>query len=268
MDINEIRRVYDQELRMSVEYVGVRCEQTPHVTRMINTISGGGVVMYSRLDEYTADTVIREQIAYFKSLGIADKLSWKLYDYDQPADLKDRLIAHGFTAGSPSAVLILDLQEIPAALLAPVTHDVRHLSDPAQLTDVLTVLNSVYPGDDYSWSVNTLAETLRQKPEQVSVYVAYADDQPVTAAWIDFPSPSFAGLWGGATLPAYRKQGFYTALVSVRAQEALQRGRRYLTIDASPMSRAVLEKFGFCLMASASEYTYTGDEETDNNGTE
>jgi GNAT superfamily N-acetyltransferase len=258
MDMDQIRQLYDRELRMSVEYAGVRCEQTPFVTRMINEISRGGVVMYSRLDAATADNVIREQITYFKNLDIAERMSWKLYDYDQPADLKDRLIAAGFTANTPSAVLILDLQAIPTALLDPVTHDIRRLTDPDQLGDVLAVLNGVYPGEDYTWSVDTLTETLRQKPEQMSVYAAYADGQPVTAAWIDYPSASFAGLWGGATLPAYRKRGLYTALVSARVQEAKARGIRFLTIDASPASRAVLEKFGFRLMAYAWECNYSG----------
>ena len=32
MDMEAIRQLYDRELRMSVEYAGVRCEQTPHVT--------------------------------------------------------------------------------------------------------------------------------------------------------------------------------------------------------------------------------------------
>ena len=66
------------------------------------------------------------------------------------------------------------------------------------------------------------------------------------------------GLWGGSTLPEYRKQGLYTALVKARVQEAIERGIRYLTIDASPMSRAVLEKFGFELMAYAWECNYGG----------
>jgi GNAT superfamily N-acetyltransferase len=98
---------------------------------------------------------------------------------------------------------------------------------------------------------------LRDKSEQVSIYVAYVDGVPASVGWIDFHERSdFAGLWGGSTLPAYRKRGLYTALVAERAQEAIQRGVRYLTIDASPMSRAVLEKFGFRLMAYAYECNF------------
>ena len=93
----------------------------------------------------------------------------------------------------------------------------------------------------------------------MSVYVAYVDGVPASAAWIDFhENNAFAGLWGGSTLPQYRQRGLYTALVSVRAQEAIARGVRYLTSDASPMSRAVLEKYGFRLLAYAWECNYRG----------
>ncbi len=55
----------------------------------------------------------------------------------------------------------------------------------------------------------------------------------------------FASLWGGSTLASHRKRGFYTALLAVRVQEAIRRGARYLTIDASPMSRPIVARFGF-----------------------
>jgi GNAT superfamily N-acetyltransferase len=52
-------------------------------------------------------------------------------------------------------------------------------------------------------------------------------------------------LWSLSTLAAYRGQGLYTALLAARAQESIQRGIRFLTVDASPMSRPILEKLGF-----------------------
>ena len=80
----------------------------------------------------------------------------------------------------------------------------------------------------------------------MSIYVAYADDQPVSTAWIYCsPGSQFASLWGGSTLSEYRGQGFYSALLSIRAQEARDRGIRYLTVDASTMSQPILEGFGF-----------------------
>lgn len=71
-------------------------------------------------------------------------------------------------------------------------------------------------------------------------------------AWVYFPKHSqFASLWGGSTVSGFRRQGLYTALLAVRAQEASARGVRYLTVDASDMSRPILEKFGFEVIAHA-----------------
>ncbi|EQD40871.1 GCN5-related N-acetyltransferase, partial [mine drainage metagenome] len=56
---------------------------------------------------------------------------------------------------------------------------------------------------------------------------------------------------GGATVPDYRGRGLYTALLAVRLQEAKRRGARFLTIDAGPMSRPIVEKYGFRLLTFA-----------------
>ena len=75
---------------------------------------------------------------------------------------------------------------------------------------------------------------------------------PAGAAWIYFHhGSSFASLWGGSTLPQYRGQGLYSALLAVRACEAQAHGFRFLTVDASPMSRPILEKHGFKQLAVA-----------------
>ena len=95
-----------------------------------------------------------------------------------------------------------------------------------------------------------LAQELRLDGEHISFYAGYVDDRPVCSAWIRFnrEPAAFASLWGGSTLPAHRKHGFYTALVAVRAQEAIRRGYRFLTIDASPMSRPIVARHGFQLL--------------------
>ena len=88
--------------------------------------------------------------------------------------------------------------------------------------------------------------------ERIQFYMAYADGVPACAAWIRFhPGTQFASLWGGSTLPAYRRRGLYTAVLSVRAQEARRRGYRFLTIDASPMSRPIVAKHGFQVLTFA-----------------
>jgi GNAT superfamily N-acetyltransferase len=258
MNMDEIRALYDQWQRIGFDYARVRREVTPRTVRLIDSPNERGTVNYSKLDEATANDAIRAEIAYFRKKNIDDDLEWKLFYYDTPADLKDRLVAHGFVPQDPDAVLILDMNTVPAALLEPVTHDVRRITDPPQLNEVAAINQAVW-NEAFDWLIPSLGRTLREKPQELSVYIAYADSVPASVGWIDYHEGNpFAGLWGGATLPAYRKRGLYTALVSARVQEAKARGIRYLTIDASPASRAVLEKFGFQLMAYAWECNYGG----------
>lgn len=60
---------------------------------------------------------------------------------------------------------------------------------------------------------------------------------------------AFAGLYGGATLAAYRGRGFYRTLVAARARDATAAGARYLRVDALPTSRPILERMGFFWIA-------------------
>ena len=43
----------------------------------------------------------------------------------------------------------------------------------------------------------------------------------------------------------------YTALVATRAQTDLRSGARFLTVDAQPISRPILERIGFELLTFA-----------------
>jgi hypothetical protein len=249
MNKAQIIALYDQDQRIAVEYPGMRREVTPQVVRHIDTLdTRDGAVVYSNLNEANADDIIREQVAFFESLG--QGFEWKLYDYDRPADLKDRLAAFGFVIEEEEAIMVLDLAQAPQNLWQPAQQDIRKIVDPANLSDVVAIKEQVYPGEDFSGLAEYLGEALRNYPEQMSVYVAYVAGQPVSAAWIYFPRRSqFASLWGGSTISGFRQQGLYTALLAVRAQEAKARQVRYLTVDASPMSRPILEKFGFELIA-------------------
>lgn len=226
----------------------MRREVTPTVVRHVNTSgSGDGAIIFSQLDEANAEDTIREQVRYFE--GIGQDFEWKVYDHDAPSGLKERLQSHGFTVEEAEAIMVLDLEEAPAILWQPIHRDVKRIMAPEQLADVLAVERQVWD-EDFSGLGNYLGNALSNYPEQMSVYVAYIDGRPASTAWIYFPEHSqFASLWGGSTLSGFRKQGLYTGLLAVRAQEAKARQVRYLTVDASPMSRSTLEKFGFELIA-------------------
>jgi len=250
VDKPQVVALYDQDQRREVEYPDMRREVTARLVRHVDT-SGTreGAVIFSQLSAADAGEAIREQIAYFE--GLKQNFEWKVYDYDEPADLKDRLAAFGFVVEEAEAIMVVDLANAPEIPSQPSALEVRRITNPAGIADVRAVLGSVWD-EDTTWLETHLGGALRRYPEQMSVYVAYDGDQPASAAWTYFPRHSqFASLWGGATRTEFRKHGFYTALLARRAQEARSRQVRYLTVDASEMSRPILEKFGFeCIAIS------------------
>ena len=195
------------------------------------------------------EAAIRDQIAFFQDIGQA--FEWKVYDYDRPVDLKQRLSAHGFECEDAESILVLDMAEAPDILLQPPAHDVRRLTDPGQIGQVVAIKAQVW-GQDRTDVGRYLADALTSQPQRMSVYVGYVDGQSASAGWIYFPEGSrFASLWGGATLSGFRRRGLYTALLAARLQAAMERRVDFLTVDASEMSRPILERHGFIKIAEA-----------------
>ena len=249
MNKSQLIDLYTQDQRKDVVYPDTRREITSTIIRHVDVSesAGGGTVIYSKLTAANADAVILEQVRYFEA--IQQDFEWKVYDYDQPPDLKERLASHGFTIEEQETIMVLDLANTPGFLWEPVRHNIQRIHHPEAIADVMTIERQVWD-EDMSGLGEYLQETIRNQPDRMSVYVAYGNDQPASAAWIYFPQNSqFASLWGGSTVPKFRRQGLYTALLAIRAQEAKVRGVRFLTVDASEMSRPILEKFGFTVIA-------------------
>ncbi len=256
LDESDILVLYDAEMRQNPPTFMAQVMQSPGLTVCVSEVGQkhGGWVLYTRLDENNADAAIRAQIARFAELG--REFEWKVYSHDTPADLKDRLLAHGFESEEPEALLALDLEHAPTYLWQPVTADVRRITTSAQFDDLATVLEEVW-NEPFSDLRQELERDRARAPQLLSVYAAYVDDAPATSAWIRFhEGRSFADLWGGSTVSRFRGRGLYTALVAVRAQEAHTRGVRFLTVDASPMSRPILEKLGFRFLCYSQPFVW------------
>lgn len=246
--------LYDYDERQAAEEPGMRRDAAPGVVRLVDLVGTESAVVWSHLDADSADAAISRELAYFERLR--HNLEWKLYAHDEPRDLHERLLDHGFLAEDSEAVMVLDLTRTPEALLGPVPAYIHRVTDGALVADVTHVRAAVWPGEHASLE-QRLRYLLRVHPARLSVYVAYVDGEPVSAARIHFSQTgTFASLWGGATLPDFRGRGLYTALLAVRVQEAMRRGARFLTIDAGPMSRPIVERLGFRLLTYSQAHLY------------
>jgi GNAT superfamily N-acetyltransferase len=112
--------------------------------------------------------------------------------------------------------------------------------------------------DQQSWLVDMLESERAADPDALAIVVAEAAATVVCAAWIRLErGTEFATLWGGATLPEWRRRGIYRATVAYRANLAAGRGFRYLETDASDDSRPILERLGFTAVTSTTPYVWS-----------
>ena len=250
-ELRDLVALFHRDQRYQIEWPGVERQALPGLVRHVPAVGKGeGTILLTWLDEESIERTIYEQIQYFRGRG--QDFEWKVFDYDRPPDLLQRLAQHGFEIESPpDAIMLLEIAKAPERLLQPVPRAVTRLHDPAQTADVAIVVQAVW-GSDSDWLQKYLAQGLAEWPKQQSVYVIYQDWQPVCVGWTFFPVNSqFASLWGGSTLEAYRGRGCYFSMLATRLQEAAARGVKYLTVDASPMSRPILERYGFVKIAEA-----------------
>ncbi|MEV6114493.1 GNAT family N-acetyltransferase [Streptomyces sp. NPDC052109] len=256
MDHTTMLARYDREMREHArpDGPGARIERAGAVVRQVADAQGWNGVLWSGLEPAGADRAIQEQIAYFTGLG--RDFEWKLYGHDRPDDLGARLRAAGFRAEPDETLLIAETDRLASHTEPPAGVRLVRATDPAGVDLVVDVHEKAF-GTDGTRLRHRLLARLAADPGTVVAVVALAGDEPVGAARTELvPGTGFAGLWGGGTVEAWRGRGVYRALVAHRARVAAACGYRYLQIDASPMSRPILEGLGFHALSTTTPYLY------------
>ncbi len=256
MNNSEMLAIFDREVRRECEWTRMRREVLPNIVRYteIDNPEGGSFISWSSLNEINVDAAIKEQIAHFKSIQL--ELEWKVYTHDQPVDLDDRLTAHGFKADDPEALMVAGMDDLPAEYWKMDVSAVSRVTTPEGVDEIVRMESEVW-SKDISGFARGMKYDLEHHPDHLSVFAVWQDGRIVSAAWTHYLlSTSFATLWGGSTLKAYRKRGYYSALLAVRAREARERGFRFLQVDASPDSQPILAKHGFRCLGYSREFTY------------
>jgi GNAT superfamily N-acetyltransferase len=201
------------------------------------------------------DRLIARQRDYFAARGEA--VEWKTYDYDEPADLPDRLRAAGFVPEDPETVVVALTAAIAAEPVLPDGVMLRQVTTDADMRRIGAMESEVWH-TDRTWTADHLIREVAAAPGDYVVLSAEAAGQVVAAGWLEMrPGSEFAGLWGGATLQQWRGRGIYRALVTRRAQLAAARGVRYLQVDASSDSAPILQRLGFEPIATTTPYVWT-----------
>jgi GNAT superfamily N-acetyltransferase len=255
VDREVVLETFDRQLRREVQPdgAGERVERVGDVVRHL-AASGDGWngIIWSGLDDTTADAAITAQVRHFTDLGRA--FEWKLYAHDQPADLADRLAAAGFVPEPTETLMVAQVSDLPTGIDLPDSVQLRPVSAPADV-DLLKDVHDQAFGTDFSGLRESLLAQLAA--DRLVAVLAMVGDLPVSAARMDLHAGTeFASLWSGGTVPAWRGKGIYRALVAYRTRIAAERGFRYLQVDASDDSRPILQRLGFLPLTTTIPYVY------------
>lgn len=256
MDHTAVRAAYDLQIRQNPtpEGPGVRIERTDGVVRRVGSPHDWNGILWSGLDETTAEAAIAAQVRHFTTLGL--EFEWKVYSHDQPADLPERLLAAGFTPEPAEALMVAAVDELLQDVAPPEGVRLLPVTDADGVQLMIDVHEQAF-GTDGTALGRQLLDQLTTAPDSLAAVVALAGDTPVSSARLEYqPGTDFAGLWGGGTVAQWRGRGLYRSLIAYRARLARARGVRYLQVDASDQSRPILQRLGFTQLGTTTPYVY------------
>lgn len=223
----------------------------------------GGFVTYRDLAGLRGselDDLIAATVAYYRDETDVARFEWKTRGHDKPADLAARLLAHGFVPEADETVMVGAAEGLAQDVTVPDGVVVRRAGDGGDLLDDVRRVQAMQAevfGHNVG-GVHGTAERIAAGGGRTQVWLAETDGQVVCAGRLEVvPDTEFAGLWGGATVPAWRGRGIYRAVVAERARAALALGARYLHSDCTEMSRPILQRSGLVPVTTTRPYIWT-----------
>ena len=208
MDKEAVLSLFDRQMRRDAAFgdPGVRVERDDRIVLVSGEDDESwSAVIWSDLDESTADEAIARAAARLRSLGPDSE--WKLYAHDRPADLAARLAAAGLEPGEEEAVLVAELAELDPEPELPDGVELRVVTSAEDVAAIAALQAEIF-GGNHSGIGRLLLRALEYDPPPVLGVVALAGGAAVSAARVDFNEDSdFASIWGGGTDPAWRGRG-------------------------------------------------------------
>jgi ribosomal protein S18 acetylase RimI-like enzyme len=259
-DVEDLLLAYDRQLR-----TGAETQSAIAVTRFgslrLATFAGGrGFVTYPHLYGAEAEhlpQLVAQVLDHYRQDPEVTRIEWKTRGHDGIPELHERLLANGFKPEEPESIMIgrAQLLDVDVPLPAGVTlHQVRDADD---VRAMAVMQDTVFKSTIAHETVLALLRRLALD-DGTELWVAEARGKIVAAGRLEpVAGTDFAGLWGGATLEAWRGQGIYRALTAARARSALAAGKTLIHSDSTEYSRPILERSGFVKVSTTTPYLWS-----------
>ncbi len=253
-------RVYDDQLRSDTETPGALSVERLGPIRLATFPGGRGFVSYRDLGGADAATIrgwVGEALEHFRADPSVVDVEWKTRGHDVTPGLPEALADHGFVAGEQESVMMGAAAGLAADVPLPEGVTLRRVTTEADVRAMSAMADEAFGDPVSTRRADDLLFRL-SRDDGMELWVAEADGVMVSSGRLEpVPGTEVAGVWGGATLPAWRGRGIYRALTAVRARSALRLGKTVLHSDSTEYSRPILERSGLVKVTTTTPYEWT-----------
>jgi hypothetical protein len=212
-----------------------------------DTHPGSNFVGGKRWSAAEADQRIAETIDYHRQRNIG--FQWWVSPFDTPTDLRARLEKRGMVlAGDAAMMARLGLDDLSISINPEVQVERLDKPDEAVIDELLRVMQVCFNWPDAQVEENRpgMIERLSMPEfrEKEAYFLARLNDRIVAHGRLVLEG-GIAYLGGSGVLPEFRGQRVYATLLRRRLEEAQQRGYHVAAINAEPLSRPIVLKYGF-----------------------
>lgn len=250
---------YDAQLRTDAETPSAVAVTQLGPLRLVTFAGGRGFITYRDLGDADAariSTLVEAALAHYRDDPAITRVEWKTRGHDRAPGLHDALVRNGFAPERPESIMIGEAELLAVDVELPEGVALRRVSSESDVRAMCEMQAEAFGDPDADGQTDALLRRL-SLGDGMQLWIAEADGQIVSAGRLEPVRDSeFAGIWGGATRPQWRRRGIYRALTAARARAALDLGKRLIHSDSSEYSRPILERAGLLKVSTTTPYLW------------
>ncbi len=258
-DVGRFLRAYDEQLRTDAETPGAIASTRLGPLRLVTFAGGRGFVTYPAPvgDDAGAITqFVRAALNHYLQEPAITRVEWKTRGHDDIDGLHEALLDSGFEPDEQESIMIGHAELLDVEVPLPSGVSLRTVTAEADVRAMTAMEDLAFESD----MAGTMTEALMRRlavDDGMELWVAETEGQIVAAGRLEPVARSdFAGIWGGATLPAWRGRGIYRALTAARARSGLAKGKTLIHSDSNEDSRPILERSGLHKVSTTTPYRW------------
>ncbi|MCU1481465.1 MAG: acetyltransferase [Subtercola sp.] len=253
-------RAYDEQLRTDAETPSAISVTTLGPLRLVTFAGGRGFITYRNLGDADAGEIfelVTRGLNHFRADREITRVEWKTRAHDRAPGLPEALIANGFSPDEPESIMIGPLEALCKDVPVPDGVTVRRVSSEVEVRAMSAMVDEAF-GDSVDTRIADALVARIGRGDGMELWVAETDGVMVCGGRLEpVPGTDFVGIWGGATLKAYRGRGIYRALTAARARSALVQGKKLVHSDSTEDSRPILERSGLIKVSTTTPFNWT-----------